>query len=109
MSKNGQVYKKHRPLKVVLTVIAIILAAVLLLGVFLYFWFQRYIVYTSDGLYLDIPWLEDVRGTRGGAVSGSQGAGNPDDTLSPDSIGSSDGTSSSDGAGSSGDAGASNN
>ena len=61
MSKDRQVYKKYRPLRVILTVIGVALAVILLLMILIYFGFRKYIVYTPDGLYLDIPWLEDVR------------------------------------------------
>ena len=59
-SKKIRIYKKRNPVKIVLLSLLGLLAAVLLLAVIVFFWFQKYIVYTTDGLRLEIPWLEEM-------------------------------------------------
>ena len=56
---NHRVYRKHAPLKILIRIIAILLVLAVVLSVTVFFGFRRYIVYTDDGLYLDIPWLRE--------------------------------------------------
>ncbi|MBQ4322272.1 MAG: hypothetical protein IJC35_08530 [Oscillospiraceae bacterium] len=62
MARDKRIYRSFRPGKLVVRLILILIAAAIALSVIVYFWFKSYIVYTDDGLYLDIPWLYDVRG-----------------------------------------------
>lgn len=57
MRNDNRYYRKHMRLKTVLSTLAVILLVVIMLLAAVFFWFRRYIVYTEDGLYLDIPWL----------------------------------------------------
>ena len=56
---NQRIYRKHNPIKILLRLIAVLLVLVLILSIAVFFGFRRYIVYTEDGLYLDIPWLRE--------------------------------------------------
>jgi len=56
--KKIKVYKKRRPLKVALTVLGILLAVLILLSIVVFFGFQKYIVYTPEGVRLEIPFLQ---------------------------------------------------
>lgn len=62
MSNGGiqkrKIYKRHRPLKIVLLSLLALVALLVILFISVFFSFKKYIVYTDDGLYLDIPWLE---------------------------------------------------
>ena len=62
MARDKRIYRSFRPGRFVVRLILILLAAVIAFSVIVWFWFKSYIVYTDDGLYLDIPWLYDVRG-----------------------------------------------
>ena len=53
--RAGAVYHAHKPGRIVLKVIGwIVLIAVVLM---VFFWFRRYIVYTDDGLRVQVPYL----------------------------------------------------
>ena len=54
-----KVYKTNVRLKTVLiSVLAVLLVCIMVMvGIFISF--QKYIVYTSNGLYLDVPWLSE--------------------------------------------------
>jgi len=56
--KKIKVYKKRRPLKIALRVLGILTAVVVLLSVLIFFGFQKYIVYTPEGVRLEIPFLQ---------------------------------------------------
>ena len=62
MARDKRIYHSFRPGRLVVRLILILIAAVIAFSVIVWFWFKSYIVYTDDGLYLDIPWLYDVRG-----------------------------------------------
>ena len=49
-----KIYKVRSPFKFVLKILLAILLVALVLAIFVYFYFQRFIVYTDDGLRLDI-------------------------------------------------------
>lgn len=54
-----KLYKQRRFIKVALKILAIIVAAIVLICILIFFGFRKYIAYTPGGkLYLDIPWLE---------------------------------------------------
>jgi hypothetical protein len=62
LARDKRIYHSFRPGRLVVRLILILIAAVIAFSVIVWFWFKSYIVYTDDGLYLDIPWLYDVRG-----------------------------------------------
>jgi hypothetical protein len=51
-------YKNGRAGRVILTVIVSVIIAFVILTISLFFGLQKYIVYTPDGLRLEIPWME---------------------------------------------------
>lgn len=57
--RKPRVYRKHHTLRILLNVLIILLVLAIILSAVVFFWFRRYIVYTDDGLHLEIPWLED--------------------------------------------------
>ena len=60
MNTGSKIYKKNVRAKTVITAIlaALLVCLIIIIGIF--FWFRRYIVYTADGLYLDVPWLSET-------------------------------------------------
>ncbi len=56
-----RIYRKRNPILTALKVLGGVIAALILLVVLLFFSFQKYIVYTSDGIKLDIPYLRQYR------------------------------------------------
>ena len=64
MSKpEVRIYRSRRPLKTALTVFFVLLAVLVVLVIAIFFGFQKYIVYTSDGVKLEVPWLQDPEET----------------------------------------------
>lgn len=57
-SKENRTYRSRRPVKTAVTVILVLLAALLVIAVAIFFGFRRYIVYTDEGVHLEVPWLE---------------------------------------------------
>jgi len=62
LARDKRIYRRFRPGRFIARLLLILAAIALALTVIVWFWFKSYIVYTDDGLYLDIPWLYDVRG-----------------------------------------------
>ncbi len=60
-SEKRKIYKKRRPIQTTLKVLGILLAALIALFIIAFFSFQRYIVYTPDGLRLEIPFVQQYR------------------------------------------------
>lgn len=59
MAKEScEIYQRRKPLKTILKILLSITLAAFLLAVIIFFWFQTYIVYTADGIRLDIPFLD---------------------------------------------------
>ena len=58
-SPDNRIYKTHSTWRTILgIVIALVIVAVIgLIAIFL--GFKKYIVYTSDGVRLEVPWLEE--------------------------------------------------
>jgi len=56
--EKKKIYKKRNPLKIALRVLGILLAVLILLSVVIFFGFQKYIVYTPEGIRLEIPFLQ---------------------------------------------------
>ena len=59
MANDHRIYRRFRPWRFLGRLLLILIAHALFLSIFFYVWFKRYIVYTDDGLYLDIPGLAD--------------------------------------------------
>ena len=58
-SREVRIYRSKRPLKTALTVFFVLALALIVLAIGVFFGFRRYIVYTSDGVKLDVPWLRE--------------------------------------------------
>lgn len=58
-SRDVRVYRSHKPLKTALVVFFSLLLVLIILAAAIFWGFQKYIVYTSDGVKLDIPWLRE--------------------------------------------------
>lgn len=56
-------YKNHRAARAVAKLMTGLVIVVVVIAIALFFGLRRYIVYTPEGLKLDIPWLEDVMET----------------------------------------------
>ncbi len=54
-----RIYRSRKPLKTALAVIFSVLAGLVIIAAGLFFGFRKYIVYTSDGVKLEVPWLEE--------------------------------------------------
>ncbi len=63
-----RIYRSHRPLKTALAVIFSVLAVLIVLAAGIFFGFRRYIVYTPDGVELEVPWLEEPQGRTEGSA-----------------------------------------
>lgn len=59
MARDGRIYKVRSPWKTALTVTLIVIAAVLIITASVFFGFRKYIVYTDDGVRLEVPWLQE--------------------------------------------------
>lgn len=55
-----KIYRRRRPLRTLFRVLGITAVCVALLVVVLFFWLQRYIVHTQDGVRLDVPLLHGI-------------------------------------------------
>lgn len=58
---NNRIYRRRNPLLIALKVLAVLLSAIIFLVIVLFYSFQKYIVYTPDGVKLDIPYLQQYR------------------------------------------------
>ncbi len=58
-----KIYRRRNPLKIILVTLGCILLAAIILFLILFFSLKKHIVYTDDGVKLDIPWLEEYRDT----------------------------------------------
>ena len=59
MAKDRRIYRTGGRWKTVLLVILIVVALIVTIALSLFFGFKKYIVYTSDGVRLEVPWLTD--------------------------------------------------
>ncbi len=57
--RDVRIYRSRKPLKTALVVFFSLLLALIVLAVAVFLGFQKYIVYTSDGVKLDVPWLRE--------------------------------------------------
>ena len=74
MERPVRIYRSRRPLKTALIVFFSLLAALILIALAVFFGFRRYIVYTSDGVKLEVPWLQEP-GEQGDADAAESGGG----------------------------------
>ena len=54
---SRKIYRRRGPLKLILKIIFGLVLFAVVLAVVIFFWFQSYIVYTPEGVRLDIPFL----------------------------------------------------
>ena len=62
MSSNGnRTYHGHRhhAVKTAVVIILVVLLLLAAIAISIFFGFKKYIVYTSDGIRLDVPWLNE--------------------------------------------------
>lgn len=59
MAKDRRIYRTGVRWKTVLLVLLIVIALIVTIALSLFFGFRKYIVYTSDGVRLEVPWLTD--------------------------------------------------
>ena len=62
-SRESRIYHSGKPVKTIITIVLSVAFALLLAAVIIFFSFRKYIVYTSDGVRLDVPWLEGLEDT----------------------------------------------
>lgn len=60
MADDRRIYRVGTRWKTILLTALIVLAVLLAIVLGLFFGFRRYIVYTSDGVKLEVPWLEET-------------------------------------------------
>ena len=60
---EARVYRSRKPLKTALAVIFSVLVVLIVIAAGIFFGFKRYIVYTSDGVKLEVPWLQEAEDT----------------------------------------------
>ncbi len=61
--ESVRIYRARRPWRTVATVLLTLLAVAATLAILVFFYFKRYIVYTSDSVRLEIPWLQETEET----------------------------------------------
>ena len=67
-SKDKKIYHSRRPWKTVLIIFIILIVLLVVLAVAVFFGFRKYIVYTDDGIVLEVPWLEEPESSGGQGV-----------------------------------------
>ena len=55
-----RIYRRRRPLRTLIKVLGAAVLTIAILLVVVFFWFQSYIVYTPEGIRLDIPFLRGI-------------------------------------------------
>lgn len=63
MARRDRIYSTKRPIKTAITVILSVLIGLIIASFIIFFSFKKYITYTSDGVRLDVPWLQEVSET----------------------------------------------
>ena len=58
MTRKNEVYHRRRPLRMIMKITFSLVLFAVVLALVIFFWFQQYIVYTSEGVRLDIPFLD---------------------------------------------------
>ncbi|MBQ2602220.1 MAG: hypothetical protein II583_02240 [Oscillospiraceae bacterium] len=59
MARDSRVYHVRSPWRTAAAVTAIVLVAALIIAASIFFGFRKYIVYTDDGVRLEVPWLQE--------------------------------------------------
>ena len=59
MAKDKRIYRTGMRWKTILLVLIIVIALIITIALGLFFGFKKYIVYTSGGVRLEVPWLMD--------------------------------------------------
>ncbi len=70
MDRPVRIYRSRKPVKTAFTVLFALLAVLIILAVAVFFGFKRYIVYTSEGVKLEVPWLSEPAQTESPASGG---------------------------------------
>ena len=55
--QREKIYKSRNPWRLILKICLSILALLIILAVLIFFGLQKYIVYTPDGVVLDVPFF----------------------------------------------------
>ena len=58
--QREKIYRRRRPVRTLLRVLGLLVLTIVIAAVVIFFRFQRYIVYTQDGIRLDIPFLREI-------------------------------------------------
>ncbi len=58
--RENRIYRSHKRLKSVLTTIFVVLLVLLVLVLMVFFYFRQYVVYSQDGVRLEVPWLDEA-------------------------------------------------
>jgi len=56
---NKKIYRKRNPVKIILLILLGLVIAAVILVVSVFFGFKKYIVYTDDGIHLEVPMLQE--------------------------------------------------
>ncbi len=72
MERPVRIYRSRKPVKTAFTVLFALLAVLIVLAVAIFFGFKRYIVYTSEGVKLEVPWLSEPAQTESPAPGGGE-------------------------------------
>ena len=59
-TSSHRVYRGRSPVRVIAGIVAGIVLAAIILCACVFFGFKKYIVYTPDGLHLEVPWLTET-------------------------------------------------
>lgn len=59
---SGRIYRSGGVWKRILIVALVLVLLVVVVWVGVFFYFRRYVVYSDDSAYLEIPWLEGFSG-----------------------------------------------
>lgn len=59
MAWEHRVYRVRKPFRTLMIILAVLLIAAVILAVAIFLGFRNYIVYTDDGVRLEIPWLTE--------------------------------------------------
>ena len=80
-SGRKRTYRSAKPLRTAASVLGVLLALVILVCAIIFFSFRKYIVYTADGLRLEVPWLEDTLPEEESADDGQTPSGGSADSA----------------------------
>ncbi len=58
---SRRVYRSRDPLRIILGILLAVILTLVIFAVGVFFGFRKYIVYTSDGLRVEVPWLQETQ------------------------------------------------